>query len=88
MKDVDRRLSVDDFKVCWLAQEKRDVPPSLLNLYLVPCGSRTPTAEEEKEAVLLDDPRLSLAAAGVTDGSSLLVFVETSAFPYVPPRSP
>ena len=51
------------------------MPPSLLKLYLVPCGSRKPTTEEEKGAVLLDDPRLSLAAAGVTDGCSLLAFI-------------
>jgi hypothetical protein len=75
VKDVDCRQSVDDFKVRWLAQAKRDVDPSLASLYLVPCGSRKPTAEEEKGAVLLDDPRLSLAAAGVTDGCSLLAFI-------------
>ena len=78
MKDVDRLQSVDDFKVRWLTQEKRDVPPSLASLYLVPCGSRKPTAEEEKGAVLLDDPRVSLAAAGVTDGCSLLAYVPGS----------
>jgi len=31
-----------------------------ITLYLVPCGSPKPTAEEEKGAVLLDDPSQSL----------------------------
>ena len=40
--------------------------------------SRKPTAEEEAAAVVLDDPRLTLAAAGVTDGCSLLAYFATS----------
>jgi hypothetical protein len=73
-KDVEVQSEmVDSFRTCVAA--KLGLDPSLLNLYLVPCGSRKPTAEEEKAAVLLDDPRLSLVAAGVTDGCSLLAYV-------------
>ena len=79
--EVDLQMSVSAFKACWVAEEKLDVRPSLVTLRLVLCGSRKPTAEEEEAAVVLDDPRLTLAAAGVTDGCSLLAFVESSAFP-------
>jgi len=71
--EVDLQLSVSAFKARWVAEEKLDVRPSLVTLRLVWCGSRKPTAEEEAAAVELDDPRLTLAAAGVTDGCSLLV---------------
>ena len=38
----------------------------------MPCGSRKPTAEEEKGAVLLDDPSLSLRESGVSGTAWLL----------------
>jgi hypothetical protein len=76
--EVDLQLSVSAFKARWVAQAKLDVDPSLVTLRLVLCGSRKPTAEEEEAAVVLDDPRLTLAAAGVTDGCSLLAFVAGS----------
>ena len=83
VKSVNCETTVDDFKSRWVAQEKLDAAPSLVSLRLVKCGSRKPSAEEEKQAVELDDPRLSLAEAGVTDGCSLLAFIASSA-----PRSP
>ena len=83
VKSVNCETIVDDFKSRWVAQAKLDVDPSLVTLRLVKCGSRKPSAEEEKQAVELDDPRLSLAEAGVTDGCSLLAFIASSA-----PRSP
>ena len=75
VKDVDVEQAVDDFKARWVVQEKLDVRPSLVTLRLVKCGARKPTAKQEAKAKLLDDPRLSLADAGVTDGCSLLAFV-------------
>jgi hypothetical protein len=78
VKGVDAQQLVDDFKARHVAEEKLDVRPSLVTLRLVRCGSRKPTAEEEAAAVVLDDPRLTLAAAGVTDGCSLLAFVAGS----------
>ena len=81
VKSVDAQQSVDDFTARWVAEEKLDVRPSFVTLRLVLCDSRKPTADEEEAAVVLDDPRLTLAAAGVTDGCSLLAFVESSAFP-------
>jgi hypothetical protein len=41
----------------------------------VRCGPRKPAAQEEKEAVLLDDPSLSLRESGVTGTAWLLAFV-------------
>jgi hypothetical protein len=78
VKGVDAQQSVDDFTARFVAQAKLDVDPSLVTLRLVWCGSRKPTAEEEEAAVVLDDPRLTLADAGVTDGCSLLAFVAGS----------
>ena len=75
VENVDLEQTVSKFKSRWVAQEKLDVDPSLVSLRLVKCGSRKPSAEEEKQAVELDDPRLSLAEAGITDGYSLLAFV-------------
>ena len=72
-------VTVDGFIARWVAQEKLDAAPSLVSLRLVKCGARKPSAEEEKQAVELDDPRLSLAEAGITDGCSLLAFVASSA---------
>jgi hypothetical protein len=75
VKDVDAQQTVHSFVAHWLADEQLDVLPSLATPSLVPCGSRTPTADDEEAAVVLD-PRLTLAAAGVTDGCSLLVDTE------------
>ena len=75
VREVDMLVTVDGFIARWVAQEKLDAAPSLVSLRLVKCGSRKPSAEEEKQAVELDDPRLSLAEAGITDGYSLLAFV-------------
>jgi hypothetical protein len=83
VKSVNCETTVDDFKSRWVAQEKLDAAPSLVSLRLVKCGARKPSAEEEKQAVELDDPRLSLDEAGITDGCSLLAFIASSA-----PRSP
>ena len=85
VKGVDAQQSVDDFTARWVADEKLDVRPSLVTLRLVHVSAEEPTAEEEEAAVVLR-PRLSLAAAGLTNGCSLLAFVESSAFP--PPRTP
>ena len=74
VKGVDAQQTVDDFTARWVADEKLGVRPSLVTLRLVRCGSRKPTAEDEKAAMLLDS-RLSLAAAGVTEGCTLLAFV-------------
>jgi hypothetical protein len=83
LENVDLEQTVSKFIARWVAQAKLDVDPSLVSLRLVKCGARKPSAEEEKLAVELDDPRLSLAEAGITDGCSLLAFVASSA-----PRSP
>jgi len=78
VKGVDAQQSVDDFTARFVAQAKLDVDPSLVTLRLARSDSRKPTAEEEEAAVELDDPRLTLAAAGVTDGCSLLAYFATS----------
>jgi hypothetical protein len=71
---VDLQQSVSKFTARWVAQAKLDVDPSLVTLRLVPCTGLEPTADEEAAAEQLR-PRLTLAAAGVTDGCSLLAFV-------------
>ena len=75
VKDVDGQQTVDDFIARWILQEQLDVRPSLVTLRLVNCGARKPAIVDEAEAEMLDDPRLTLAAAGLTDGCSLLAFV-------------
>jgi len=75
VKGVDLQQTVDDFKARWIAQEKLDMRPSLVTLRLVECGARKPTPTQEAEAEVLDDPRLTLAGAGITDSCSLLAFV-------------
>ena len=79
VREVDMLVTVDGFIARWVAQAKLDVDPSLVTLRLVKCGARKPSAEEEQLAVELDDPRLSLDEAGITDGCSLLAFVASSA---------
>jgi hypothetical protein len=73
VKNVDAEQLVAEFIARWVAQAKLDVDPGLVSLRLVKCGARKPSSEEEKQAVELDDPRLSLAHAAVSDGCSLLI---------------
>ena len=75
VEDVDALQSVSKFIARWMAQAKLDLDPSLVTLRLVKCGARKPTAKQEAKAKQLDDPRLTLAEAGLTDGCSLLAFV-------------
>ena len=75
VENVDLEQTVSKFKARWLAQAKLDVDPSLVTLRLVKCGARKPAVDDEAEADVLDDPRLTLASAGLTDGCSLLAFV-------------
>ena len=65
-------LRVDALKMRWVASEKLDVTPSLVSLRLVPhTGEDEPTAAQEAAATTLN-PRKTLAAAGVADGSWLV----------------
>ncbi len=75
VKGVDLLETVDDFITRWVAQAKLDVDPSLVTLRLVKRGAGKPTAKQEEKAKALDDPRLTVAAAGLTDGGSLLALV-------------
>ena len=80
-KGVDLQQTVDDFKASWAAEELPSVRPSLITLRLVSRGARKPSAAEEEAAALHEplDPRDSLAAAGITDGCSLLASVAGTA---------
>ena len=75
VENLDLEQTVSKFKARWVAQEQLDVRPSLVTLRLVKCGARKPEIVDEAKAEVLDDPRLTLAAAGLTDGCSLLAFV-------------
>jgi len=77
LKCVDAQQLVDDFKALWVAKAKLDVDPSLVTLRLVNTSGEEPTEAEESAAGVLR-PRLTLAAAGVTDGCSLLAYFATS----------
>ena len=79
VKCVDLQQTVDDFKARWVAQAKLDVDPSLVTLRLVKRGTGKPTPTQEAKAKVLDDPRLTLGSAGLTDGCSLLAFTTKSA---------
>ena len=83
VRGVDTRLTVDEFIAHWVAQEKLDAAPSLVSLRLVKCGARKPSAEEEEQAVELDDPSLNLADMDITGTAWLLAFIASSAL-YVP----
>jgi hypothetical protein len=74
VKGVDLQQTVDDFKARWVAQEQLDVRPSLVTLRLVKSSEAEPKPEEEAIAKELR-PRLTLAAAGLMEGCSLLAFV-------------
>jgi hypothetical protein len=73
-KGVDLRQTVDDFKASWASEESPGVRPGLILLRLVDFAGDEPTTAEEEAAKLLQ-PRLTLAAAGITDGCSLLASV-------------
>jgi hypothetical protein len=83
VEKVDMEQTVSKFKSRWVAQAKLDVDPSLVSLRLVKCGLRKPSAEEEKQAVELDDPSLNLADSNITETAWLLAFIASSA-----PRPP
>ena len=72
---MDTGQLVAEFIARWVAQEKLDAAPSLVSLRLVKCGARKPSAEEEKQAVELDDPSLSLGDVNITGTAWLLAFV-------------
>jgi hypothetical protein len=84
VENVDLQQTVSKFIARWVSEEKLHVDASRVTLRLVKCGARKPTAEEEAQAEVLDDPRLSLAAACVTDGCNLLAYVTTSALSLPP----
>ena len=73
VENVDLQQTVSKFKARWVAQEQLDVRPSLVTLRLVKSSDAEPKPEEEAIAKELR-PRLTLAAAGLTDGCSLLAF--------------
>ena len=75
VEDVDPQLTVSKFKARWAAQEELKVRSSLIMLRLAKCGTGKPTTAEEAAAVELDDPSLTLAAAGVTGTSWMLAKV-------------
>ena len=75
VKAVDLQQTVSDFKRCWMPQAKLDVDPSRVTLRLVACGAHKPSAAEEAAAAELDDPSLTLAAAGVTGTAWMLAKV-------------
>ena len=75
VKAVDLQQTVSDFKRCWMPQAKLDVDPSRVTLRLVACGARKPSAAEEAAAAELDDPSLTLTAAGVTGTAWMLAKV-------------
>jgi hypothetical protein len=77
-KGVDLRQSVDDFKASWAAEVQAGRHPSRFSLHLVDFTGDEPTAAEEASAKVLQ-PRLTLAAAGVTDGCSLLASIASTA---------
>ena len=65
-------MTVSKFITRWVASEKLDVSPSHVSLRLVPyTGEDEPTAAQEAAATTLN-PRKTLAAAGVADGSWLV----------------
>ena len=83
VENVDLQQTVSKFKARWMTQAKLDVDPSLVTLRLVKCGARKPTAKQEAKAKVLDDPRLTLAEAGLADGCSMLASVTKSACRHV-----
>ena len=78
VENVDLEQTVSKFIARWTAQEKLDVAPSLVTLRLVKCGARKPSTEEEKQAVELDDPSLTLGEVNIMGTTWLLAFVASS----------
>ena len=80
VEDVDlQQTTVSKFTKSWAAEELPSVRPSLITLrLLMSCTGDEPTADDELAAKVLQ-PRLTLAAAGVTDGCSLLASVAGAA---------
>ena len=76
VEDVDlKQTTVSKVTKRWAAQAKLDIDLSLITLrLLLSCTGDEPTADDELAAKVLQ-PRLTLAAAGVTDGCSLLASV-------------
>jgi hypothetical protein len=74
-----QQTTVSKFTKSWAAEELPSVRPSLITLrLLMSCTGDEPTADDELAAKVLQ-PRLTLAAAGVTDGCSLLASVAGTA---------
>jgi len=75
VEDVDlQQTTVSKFTKSWAADVLLGVHPSLITLRLVSCAGDEPTADDELAAKVLQ-PRLTLAAAGITDGCWLLASV-------------
>ena len=72
VKGVDLQQTVDGFKARLVVEDRLTVRPSLVTLRLVKCGARNHEVDDKAQADVLDDPRLTLAAVGITEGSSLL----------------
>ena len=75
VKGVDLQQTVDDFKARWVTEEKLDVRPSLVTLRLVKSSEPSEPKPEEEAIAKELRPRLTLAAAGLMEGCSLLAFV-------------
>jgi hypothetical protein len=74
-----QQTTVHGLKASWAAEELPSVRPSLITLrLLLSCTGDEPTADDELAAKVLQ-PRLTLAAAGVTDGCWLLASVAGTA---------
>jgi hypothetical protein len=74
VENVDLEQTVSKFITRWIAQAKLDVDPSLVTLRLVKSSEAEPKPKEEAIAKELR-PRLTLAAAGITNSCSLLAFM-------------
>ena len=73
IKHVDPQELVAELIARWVSDEKLDVRPSLVTLRLVACAPGDDPSEEQERATTALSPRRTLRAAGVVDGSSLLV---------------
>ena len=69
LKGVDPDSDVYDLAERWVSVKKLDVDPSSVMLRLVAGPGDDPSKAQEHATI---DPRLTLRAAGVKDGSSLL----------------
>ena len=75
--NVDLQQTVSKFIARWVAHKRLELPPSLVTLRLVDSSDAAPTPEQEAVArgAKALCPRLTLAAAGLTHGCSLLASV-------------